>query len=86
MLALWALCEIAICACDLAEVIGGAIALNLLLGAPLVLGVCVMAGDALLILLLERRGFRQIEAVAIALSEARKSGAKIPKKESSKKS
>src|SRR5258707_6858151 len=51
--ALWVLCEIAISACDLAEVIGSAIALNLLLGIPLVWGVCLTALDVLLILLLQ---------------------------------
>jgi manganese transport protein len=64
---LWILCEIAIAACDLAEVIGSAIALNLLLGLPLVWGVCVTAGDVLLILLLQHRGFRWLEAVVITL-------------------
>ena len=49
---LWILCEIAIAACDLAEVIGSAIALNLLFGIPLIWGVCITAVDVLLILLL----------------------------------
>src|SRR5437764_8361477 len=61
--ALWVLCEIAIAACDLAEVIGSAIALNLLLGIPLVWGVCLTALDVLLILLLQHRGFRYLEAL-----------------------
>ena len=50
---LWVLCEIAIAACDLAEVIGSAIALNLLFGIPLLWGVCLTALDVLLILLLQ---------------------------------
>jgi manganese transport protein len=64
---LWVLCEIAIAACDLAEVIGSAIALNLLLGIPLVWGVCLTAFDVLLILLLQNKGFRYLEAFVIAL-------------------
>ncbi|MGE0351683.1 MAG: Nramp family divalent metal transporter [Gemmatimonadales bacterium] len=66
-LALWVLCEIAIAACDLAEVIGAAVALNLLFGIPLLWGVCLTALDVLLILFLQHRGFRYIEAVVIAL-------------------
>ena len=61
--ALWVLCEIAIAACDLAEVIGSAIALNLLFGIPLVAGVLITAGDVILVLLLQNRGFRLIEAL-----------------------
>ena len=64
---LWLLCEVAIAACDLAEVIGTAIALQLLFGIPLVLGICVTAADVLLILLLHQRGFRQLEAFVVAL-------------------
>ena len=64
---LWVLCEIAIAACDLAEVIGSAIALNLLFGIPLVWGVILTAADVLLILLLQHRGFRWLEAFIIAL-------------------
>jgi len=64
---LWILCEVAIAACDLAEVIGSAIALNLLFHIPLLLGVCLTALDVLLILLLQQRGFRFIEALVIAL-------------------
>ncbi len=60
---LWILCEIAIAACDVAEVIGSAIALNLLFGLPLVVGVCLTALDVLIILLLQHRGFRYIEAL-----------------------
>src|SRR5580704_11086969 len=66
-LVLWALCEVAIAACDLAEVIGSAIALNLLFGLPLVVGVCVTAGDVLLILYLQNKGFRLIEAFVLTL-------------------
>jgi manganese transport protein len=65
--ALWVLCEIAIAACDLAEVIGSAIALNLLFGIPLIWGVCLTALDVLIILLLQHRGFRLLEAFIIAL-------------------
>ena len=64
---LWVLCEIAIAACDLAEVIGSAIALNLLFGIPLLWGVCLTALDVLLILLLQNKGFRYLEAFVIAL-------------------
>jgi manganese transport protein len=64
---LWVLCEIAICACDLAEVLGSAIALNLLFGLPLVWGVCLTALDVLVIMLLQNRGFRYLEAVVITL-------------------
>src|SRR3990167_5731041 len=56
--ALWVLCEIAIAACDLAEVIGSAIALNLLFSIPLIWGVCITAGDVFIILwLLNKRVF-----------------------------
>jgi manganese transport protein len=65
--ALWIACEIAIAACDLAEVIGSAIALNLLFGIPLLYGVCITAIDVLLILLLQHRGFRWLEAFVIVL-------------------
>jgi manganese transport protein len=64
---LWVGCEIAIAACDLAEVIGSAIALNLLFGIPLLWGVCLTAADVLLILLLQHKGFRYLEALVIAL-------------------
>ena len=64
---LWVLCELAIAACDLAEVIGSAIALNLLFGIPLIWGVCITALDVLMILFLQNRGFRYIEALVIAL-------------------
>ena len=65
--ALWVLCELAIVACDLAEVIGAAIALNLLFGLPLPWGVALTALDVLLILYLQDRGFRKLEAFVIAL-------------------
>jgi manganese transport protein len=64
---LWIICELAIVACDLAEVIGTAIALNLLFGLPLVWGVCLTAFDVMLILFLQQRGFRRLEAFVIAL-------------------
>jgi manganese transport protein len=64
---LWVLCEVAIAACDLAEVIGSAIALNLLFGIPLIWGVCLTAFDVLLILLLQNKGFRWLEAFVISL-------------------
>jgi len=67
VLVLWVLCEIAIAACDLAEVIGAAIALNLLLGLPLIWGVCLTALDVLIVLFLQHRGFRYVEALVIAL-------------------
>jgi manganese transport protein len=64
---LWILCEIAIAACDLAEVIGAAIALNLLFGIPLLYGVLLTAFDVLIILFLQNKGFRFIEAFVIGL-------------------
>src|SRR5438105_4487241 len=64
---LWVLCELAICACDLAEVIGSAIALNLLFKIPLVLGVCVTALDVLAVMYLQNKGFRYIEALVVTL-------------------
>jgi manganese transport protein len=66
-IALWILCEIAIAACDLAEVIGAAIALNLLFGLPLLWGVCLTAFDVLIVLFLQHRGFRYVEALVVAL-------------------
>jgi manganese transport protein len=65
--ALWLLCELAIVACDLAEVIGTAIALNLLFGLPLAWGVALTALDVLLILALQKHGFRRLEAFVVAL-------------------
>src|SRR5471030_1512346 len=64
---LWLVCEIAIAACDLAEVIGSAIALNLLFGLPLIWGVCLTALDVLVVLFLQHRGFRYVEALVIGL-------------------
>lgn len=64
---LWVICEIAIAACDLAEVIGSAIALNLLFGIPLPVGVFITAIDVMLILYLQHKGFRLIEAIVGAL-------------------
>ena len=64
---LWLLCEVAICACDLAEVIGSAIALNLLFGLPLVWGVCITALDVLAVMYLQNKGFRYIEALVLTL-------------------
>ena len=66
-IALWILCEIAIAACDLAEVIGAAIALNLLFGLPLIWGVCLTALDVLIVLFLQHRGFRYVEALVVGL-------------------
>jgi manganese transport protein len=66
-IALWIICEIAIAACDLAEVIGAAIALNLLFGLPLVWGVCLTALDVLIVLFLQHRGFRYVEALVVGL-------------------
>jgi manganese transport protein len=65
--ALWILCEIAIAACDLAEVVGAAIALNLLFGLPLVWGVCLTALDVLIVLYLQHHGFRYVEALVVGL-------------------
>src|SRR6188768_23309 len=66
-LTLWVLCEVAICACDLAEVIGSAIALNLLFHIPLVWGVCLTALDVLAVMYLQNKGFRYLEALVITL-------------------
>ena len=63
----WLLCEIAICAADLAEVIGTAIALKLLFGLPLAWGVALTVLDVLLVLWLQQRGFRYLEALVISL-------------------
>jgi manganese transport protein len=64
---LWVLCEIAIAACDLAEVIGSAIALKLLFGIPITWGIIITAADVLVLLVLQRRGFRMLEALVIVL-------------------
>lgn len=66
-IALWLACELAIIACDLAEVIGTAIALQLLFGIPLIAGALLTALDAFLLLLLMNKGFRFLEAFVIAL-------------------
>lgn len=64
---LWVLSEVAIAACDLAEVIGSAIALNLLLGIPIAIGVAITALDVLIILFFQYKGFRYIEALVAGL-------------------
>lgn len=64
---LWILCEIAIAACDLAEVIGSAIALNLLFGLPLTWGVLLTVADVLIILFFQYKGFRLIESIVASL-------------------
>jgi manganese transport protein len=66
-IAQWLLCEVAICATDMAEVIGTAIALNLLFGLSLTAGVLLTAADVLLVLWLQQRGFRYLEALVLAL-------------------
>ncbi|PSB59639.1 Nramp family divalent metal transporter [Chamaesiphon polymorphus] len=64
---LWVLCEIAISACDLAELVGSAIALQLLFNIPLAVGVCITALDVFVILFLQNKGFRYIEALVITI-------------------
>jgi manganese transport protein len=64
---LWIICEIAIAACDLAEVLGSAVALKLLFGLPLLAGVIITAFDVLIVLALQGRGFRLIEAFVVTL-------------------
>jgi manganese transport protein len=64
---LWVLCEIAIAACDLAEVLGSAVALKLLFGLPLLAGVLLTGFDVLLVLALQGRGFRVLETLVITL-------------------
>ena len=64
---LWVLCEVAIAACDLAEVLGSAVALKLLFGLPLLAGVLITALDVLVVLALQGRGFRLIEAFVVTL-------------------
>src|SRR5579872_2143132 len=66
-LGLWALCEIAVAACDLAEVLGAAIGLNLLFHIPLLAGVLITAADTLLVLWLQSFGIRTIEAFVLSL-------------------
>ena len=63
----WVLCEIAIAACDLAEVVGSAIGLQLLFGIPLVWGCMIMCVDVLAVLYLQNKGFRYIEALVVVL-------------------
>lgn len=64
---LWFICELAIAACDLAEVIGSAIALNLLFGIPVAVGVAITTLDVLIVLFLQHKGFRMLEALVITL-------------------
>jgi len=64
---LWVLCELAIAACDLAEVVGSAIALQLLFGIPLVWGCVITCLDVLAVLYLQNKGFRYVEALVITL-------------------
>jgi manganese transport protein len=64
---LWVVCEVAIAACDLAEVIGAAIALQLLFGLPLAWGVALTSLDVLIVLYLQHHGFRYVEALVIGL-------------------
>jgi len=64
---LWVLCELAIAACDLAEVVGSAIALQLLFGIPLVWGCVITCLDVLAVLYLQNKGFRYVEAIVITL-------------------
>jgi manganese transport protein len=66
-IALWVLCEVAIIACDLAEVLGSAIGLNLLFGIPLLAGVMITAADVLLLLALQKHGIRKMEALIVML-------------------
>jgi manganese transport protein len=66
-LALWLLCEVAIAACDMAEVLGAAIGLNLLFGLPLLTGVMITAADTLLLLWFQSLGIRALEAFVLSL-------------------
>ena len=68
--ALWLLAEVAIAATDLAEVIGSAIALNLLFGLPMALGVCITSLDVFVVLYLQHRRFRYVEALVVVLIAA----------------
>jgi manganese transport protein len=67
VIALWLICELAIAACDLAEVIGSAIGLNLLFGIPVPWGIAITALDVLIVLVLQHRGFRLMEALVAVL-------------------
>lgn len=64
---LWVLCELAIAACDLAEVVGSAIGLQLLFGIPLVWGCVITCLDVMIVLFLQNKGFRWIEAIVLTL-------------------
>ena len=64
---LWIVCELAFAACDLAEVLGSAVALKLLFGLPLLAGVVITALDVLVVLALQGRGFRLVEAFVVTL-------------------
>jgi manganese transport protein len=64
---LWIICELAIAACDLAEVLGSAVALKLLFNVPLLWGVLITGADVLIVLALQGRGFRLVEAVVVTL-------------------
>lgn len=64
---LWVLCEAAIAACDLAEVVGSAIGLQLLFGIPLVWGCIITCLDVMIVLFLQNKGFRYVEALVVAL-------------------
>src|SRR4030095_4256955 len=66
-IALWVLCEIAIVACDLAELLGSALALNLLFGIPMAVGVCLTTLDVLVLLWLQNKGFRYTEAIVVTM-------------------
>ena len=66
-IALWVLCEVAIVACDLAELLGSALALNLLFGIPMAIGVCLTTLDVLMLLWLQNKGFRVTEAIIVTL-------------------
>ena len=67
VLFLWVICELAIAACDLAEVVGSAIGLQLLFGIPLVWGCVITCLDVLAVLYLQNKGFRYVEAIVITL-------------------
>jgi manganese transport protein len=67
VVALWLLAELAITACDLAEVLGAAIALQLLFGLPLLIGVCLTAFDVLIVLYLQQHQFRYVEVLVVLL-------------------
>lgn len=66
-LTLWVLAEIAIIACDIAEVLGSALAFKLLFGCSMIVGICITALDTVVILSLKGRGFRQVEAIILGL-------------------